>query len=210
MSEDDVIAVLTERMSVPRETIDALRRLAGMIIAENSDQNLIASSTRNSIWDRHILDSAQLLPFAPNEHQSWLDVGTGAGFPGLVLAVMTQSMHILVEPRRRRAEFLQRTAAALGIAARVDVVQQSVERFHGGPIGVITARAVMSLANILTATHHLANRSTIWLLHKGRGAQLEVDAAELMWNAKFEMLPSMTAADASIVRVSEFCGKQIK
>ncbi len=207
MTEDEAIAQLTQRLNVPRETISALRHVADLIMTENRNQNLIASGTEASIWERHILDSAQLLLLVRACDGTWLDVGTGAGFPGLVLAVMTQSEHVFVERRAKRAEFLRAAAATLSISSRVRVVQRSVEQLREVPVEIITARAVMSLNAILEATRHLADRSTTWLLHKGRNARFEVDVAAAVWNADFEMLPSITASDAAIVRVRNFTGR---
>lgn len=201
-----MVEILTSRLDVSREDIDKLRMLVSLVIAANASQNLIAKPTELEIWDRHVLDSAQLLGLAQRDARTWLDVGTGAGFPGLVLAIMTRSDHMLIEPRKRRAEFLMRAAEALCLADRVQVVVSPVERFMHAPFDFITARAVSSLTNILHITQHLANLSTVWLLHKGRSARVEVDAAASAWTANVELLASMTDAQAAIVRVSAFTG----
>lgn len=203
MNEDQVIALMKTRWGVPRETLAKLQRFASLLIQENKRQNLIARSTEDALWDRHILDSAQLLDFADQSGACWLDVGTGAGFPGLVLAILSPTQHILVEPRRRRAAFLSEATVALGLENHVRVVQQDVERMsHPAAINAITARAVSSVGSLINSTRHLADESSIWLLHKGRTAAAEVDAARRVLCAKFEMFPSMTDPDAAIVRIS--------
>lgn len=99
-----------------------------------------------------------------------------------------------------------RAAETLGLSQRVQIVQRTVERVHRDPVDIITARAVASLANILHATRHLACRSTIWLLHKGRTVGDELAVARSSWDAEFEMIASSTDPEASIVRVSTLTG----
>lgn len=173
-----------------------------MLLEENQRQNLVSRSSEAELWDRHILDSAQLLDFDGRSSTCWLDVGTGAGFPGLVLAILSRSEHILVEPRRRRADFLSHVIAAIGLGNRTRVVQRHVERLEYSPINFVTARAVSSVENLVASTRHLADGATIWLLHKGRSAAAEIDAAKRVLWADFEMLPSITDPDAAIVKVS--------
>lgn len=202
MSEDEVIALMMGRWDVSRETVAKLQTFATLLREESQQQNLIARSTQAQLWDRHILDSAQLLDYSSQTSGSWLDVGTGAGFPGLVVAILSRSEHVLVEPRRRRAEFLSHVVATVNIGDRVKVVPKSVERVTRSPAAVITARAVSSIESLIVSTRHLADASTIWLLHKGRNATAEVDPARLVLFANFEMLRSMTDPDAAIVKVS--------
>lgn len=189
-------------MDVSRETLLKLDVFADLVIAECRNQNLIARSTEPLIWKRHILDSAQLLGLARDRERCWLDVGSGAGFPGMVLAILTRSEHVLVEPRRRRADFLAHVAAALGLT-NVRIVRSTVETLTRSPVGTITARAVASIDKLLASTQHLADASTTWLLHKGRTGASEVASVRPIWNARFDLLPSLTDPSASIVRVRE-------
>ena len=101
MTEDEARSWIRARWGVPRETL--LARLVAGILAESSSQNLIAPSTIDAIWSRHVVDSAQLLDFATTHEGGWLDIGSGAGFPGLVIACLRDAPIILCEPRRRRA-----------------------------------------------------------------------------------------------------------
>lgn len=126
----------------------------------------------------------------------------------MVLAILLRSEHLLVEPRRRRAGFLVEAADSLGLSKNVRVSQASVERIARAPVGTITARAVTTIDGLIAATSHLADEATTWLLHKGRNASGEVDRARMTWDARFEMLPSITDPDAAIVRVSDFAGRR--
>src|SRR5215212_4968783 len=138
-----------ERVSgrfVSRETLDRLKAFADRLTAESRRQNLIATSTLNHLWERHILDSAQLARFAPKPGASWADIGSGAGLPGIVIACLVDGPVTLVEPRRLRAEFLSDTIDALGLNASVECVK--AERITG-TFDVITARAVAPLGKLL-------------------------------------------------------------
>ncbi len=187
---------------VPRETLDKLQLFRGLVIEENSAQNLVSASTIPVFWDRHILDSAQIIALAPHGRATWLDVGSGAGLPGVVTALLTDAEHLLIEPRRRRADFLSAAVAALGLTARVTVLQKTVEKVVFKGPAIVTARAFASLIRTLEATSHLGDTGTLRLLHKGRTASIEVAEAKKLWGGRFELIPSTTDQHAAIVRIS--------
>src|SRR5205823_5359670 len=122
---------------VSRETFDRLRMYAQLLKSESRRQNLVSASTLAHLWQRHILDSAQLVRFEPHANASWVDVGSGAGLPGLVVACLIKGPITLVEPRRLRAEFLRNAVAALGLRAAVECAK--IERITG-KFDVITGR----------------------------------------------------------------------
>src|SRR5690606_28455862 len=140
---------------------------------EATAQNLIAPSTVGHIWSRHIVDSAQLALHAPDTGNA-IDIGSGAGLPGLVLAILRSDPIDLVEPRRLRTDFLTRAAEELGLT-NVTVTTGKVERTKGRA-KLITARAVASLDQLFKIAAHRADSSTIWILPKGRSAHSEVEA----------------------------------
>ena len=153
---------------VPRETVEKLERYAALIHEENERQNLVSRSTLEALWDRHIIDSAQLVRFEPKPAASWLDIGSGAGLPGIVIATLVDGPVTLVEPRRLRADFLQRAAAELGLVVAVHL---SKAEAVSGQFDSITARAVASADKLLRLSAHLAHSGTKWILPKGRSAQ---------------------------------------
>jgi 16S rRNA (guanine527-N7)-methyltransferase len=141
--------------------------MVALILEEGERQNLIAPSTIGSIWGRHVVDSLQLVQIAgASEGRTWLDIGTGGGFPGLVVAAVWDGPVILVEPRRRRAEFLEVAAAELGLD-NVTVRQVKIEavrdRAH-----VFSARAVAPVATLVEASRGVAWPGARWLLPRGR------------------------------------------
>jgi 16S rRNA (guanine527-N7)-methyltransferase len=178
--------------------VTRMAQLAELVAKENERQNLIAPSTIATIWARHIVDSAQLIAFTDEGQGDWLDIGTGAGFPGLVVAALTDRPVHLVEPRRRRADFLGAAAAALGIGERVSVWASKVEavKVQGA---VISARAVASLGNLFLSASHCSTSETIWLLPKGKSAREEVASARQTWHGVFHVEQSVTDPDSLIV-----------
>lgn len=190
-------------LDVPRETRLRLEHYVALLLAANRGQNLIGANTIGEVWNRHIVDSAQILNHAPSGARFWLDVGSGAGLPGLVLAILTSADHCLVEPRRLRADFLEQAVQDLGLGSRVTVQRSTVEKAKVAGPDVITARAFRSLTATLAATAHLAGERTTWLLNKGRRAAIEVEEARQDWRGRFELLPSITDPTAAIVRVTD-------
>ena len=148
------------------EKVSAVSEFVRMVTLENAAQNLVAPSTLTSIWSRHVVDSAQLMRFG-QAPKRWLDVGTGGGFPGMILALVGEFSTIMVEPRRRRADFLQRCIQAFGIEANTTVIATKIER-HTSMADIISARAVGSVGNLLQATAHCATPATRWVLPRGR------------------------------------------
>ena len=185
---------------VPRETIAKLEHYVALLRGENERQNLVARSTLEEVWERHIVDSAQLLRFAPRQ-ASWIDIGSGAGLPGIVLAILGVRNIVLIEPRRLRADFLRHCAEDLGLS-NVDVAQVKADRFVG-QADVITARAVATAAELLRTTLHLSHRGTTWVLPKGRSGQMELEEAQHSWQGRFRVEPSITQGDAMIIVASD-------
>jgi 16S rRNA (guanine527-N7)-methyltransferase len=185
------------RDDVSRETADLLLRLKETVIAESQHQNLISAATIPQFDERHIGDSLQLLPHITSG--ILLDIGSGGGFPGLVLACCRSEPIHLVEPRAKRAEFLLRAAAALGIGERVYVHATKVERIELPPVATITARAVASLDSLFGMAEHLTDNSTRWVLPKGRSAASELEEARRTWQGEFRLVPSITDTEAAIV-----------
>ncbi|KQS03203.1 16S rRNA (guanine(527)-N(7))-methyltransferase RsmG [Sphingomonas sp. Leaf357] len=182
----------------------ALRRLvdfAHMVEMESTRQNLVSASTLPMIWSRHILDSAQLVPLAAKAEGPWIDVGTGAGFPGIIAGLLSGLPTVLVEPRRRRVEFLQDAIERLNMAETISVIGSRIETAKL-KAGVISARAVAPVAALLESAVHTARKDTLWLLPKGRSAREEVAQAKLSWHGTFHVEQSITDPTSLIVTAS--------
>ena len=195
--------------SVSRETLLLLERYVAHLRAASLEQNLLASSTLGTMWERHILDSAQLLRFEPQRGASWVDIGSGAGLPGLVIAILSEGPVTLVEPRRLRAAFLRDIVDELGLASRVTVVQERAERV-AGTFDVITARAVAPLSKLLGLALHLAHNGTIWALPKGRSAKSELAEAKRSWQCAVRSEVSCTDPDSTVLVLSGVRARSIR
>ena len=184
------------RASVSRETLERLDQFACLLINETQRQNLIAPNSVAELWTRHILDGAQLLGLGEREG-SWLDIGSGPGLPGLVIAILGGRPMMLNEPRKLRADFLRRAVTQLGLSD-VNIAECKVERL-GGKYDIITARAVARLDKLFGLAWHLAHSETKWVLPKGESAQSELDEARETWQGSFRLVPSRTHPASAIV-----------
>ncbi len=199
MTEDEARSWLTEQFDVSRETWEQLEAFVAFLKQEAAQQNLISAATIDHIWSRHIVDSAQLLLFGPEKKGRWLDLGSGAGFPGLIIAMLSNHKVTLVESRGRRIDYLQRAIALLDLEDRVTLAGMPVERLETAPYSVISARAFAPLPRLLELSQRFSTQKTIWLLPKGRNAVKELHEAHSRWNLDFTVEPSVTDDEAGIL-----------
>lgn len=190
---------------ISRETLDRLMIYAQILGRWQKTINLVAPSTLGEIWHRHLADSAQLWRFRPESAQTWLDIGSGAGFPGLVLAILGAETgathHILVESDTRKAAFLREVARSTGIT--VDILCMRIEnaetRANVKAVDCLTARALAPLPRLLEMAAPYFTSSTLGLFLKGRDAAAEIEQAKHSWRFESELKPSMTDAEARVV-----------
>lgn len=182
--------------------MDRLEKFAALLSEENLRQNLVSAGSLTEIWRRHIADSAQLLSHVPRGTSApWLDLGTGAGFPGLVIAALRSDDEIImVESRPLRAEWLERMRRALDLS-RARVVSARLESLTLDPVSVISARAFAPLDKLLNLSSRFSTSDTLWLLPKGRSADQELQRLA-GWNHMFHVEQSLTDPDAGII-----CGR---
>ncbi|TPG15612.1 16S rRNA (guanine(527)-N(7))-methyltransferase RsmG [Sphingomonas oligophenolica] len=197
MTEDEARAWIVARYGEGRTT--SVARFLAMVAEENQRQNIIAPSTVEQLWARHAVDSAQLIGMGSAEG-CWIDVGTGGGFPGMIVAILRDPPIVLVEPRKRRAAFLALAAGDLGLT---NVAVESVKVEHiDATAAVISARAVASVEKLLQATAHCATPTTRWILPRGRldPAQL-ADLRRQQRGKMFHVEHSLTDPDSTILIV---------
>ncbi|MEM6907626.1 MAG: 16S rRNA (guanine(527)-N(7))-methyltransferase RsmG [Pseudomonadota bacterium] len=183
--------------------MERLERFAGLLLAENQRQNLISKASEAHLWQRHIADSVQLLAHVSRETMAddkiWLDLGTGAGFPGLVIAALHPDMRVvLVEARARRADFLAASAERLGLR-RCEVLADRLERITPFIANVISARAFAPLEKLLRLSAPFSTKSTCYLLPKGRSAAHELEALKPSIRTMFHVKQSLTDRAAGII-----------
>jgi 16S rRNA (guanine527-N7)-methyltransferase len=176
-----------------------LEALAAMLAEENARQNLVSGASLDMVWQRHIADSAQLLMHVPRETSSpWLDLGTGAGFPGLVVAALRpEARVVMVESRPLRAEWLERVRIALQLD-QAEVLSQRLELIESAPYCAISARAFAPLDRLLRLSARFSTAATVWLLPKGRSAQQELHELRA-WQHMFHVEQSLTDSASGII-----------
>lgn len=197
MTEEEARNWIDAHFDVPRETWSQLETYIALLYAGMAEQNLISESTRDQVWARHIVDSAQLLKHAPSSG-SWIDLGSGAGLPGLIIGILSHGSVALVEMRKRRVAFLNDVVAQLGLR-NVTVFGGKTEAFQSDPAAVISARAYAPLDRLLQSAQHLADKNTVWVLPKGRSGQNEVAAIGKQWHGAFHVEQSVTDPDSVII-----------
>lgn len=203
-----------EAFEVSRETVERLELYARLLKQWQKAVNLVAPTTLDHIWHRHFADSAQLLRLAPPDARTWADLGSGAGFPGLVVAIMGAGPRrdckiTLVESDQRKAAFLReaarRTATPVHIlSTRIESreTQQSV-----GCVDVLSARALAPLPRLLALAAPMFGSSTLGLFLKGQDIEGEISAARQAWDFDAELTPSLTAEGAFVARVRRIAAK---
>ncbi|MEO7634048.1 MAG: 16S rRNA (guanine(527)-N(7))-methyltransferase RsmG [Sphingomicrobium sp.] len=195
---------MTSLENVSRETLDRLELFQSLLIEANTKQNLVSTSTIENLWQRHIVDSAQLMALIPRG--SVADIGSGAGLPGIVLACLSAASVCLIEPRKLRADFLRSTIARLDLA-NAGVECASVEHVIG-KFDVITARAVAPLDRLLRMAVHLSHPGTVWVLPKGKKVKSELAEARLSWHCTVREVPSETDPAATILILTQVKAKR--
>ncbi|MBF9198238.1 16S rRNA (guanine(527)-N(7))-methyltransferase RsmG [Microvirga terrestris] len=192
-------------LNVSRETFEKLKLLERELRRWQSIKNLVGPATLDQIWERHIVDSLQLLDLAP-ESKTWLDLGSGAGFPGLVLAIAGAERGLkvhLVESNSRKCAFLRQIARLTGSPATVHEARlETVIPGFVGKADVVSARALAALPQLLEWTEPMLKAGTIGLFPKGRDAEIELTEARKRWTFEAETLPSLTDSDARILRIT--------
>lgn len=197
MTEDEARAWLVAR-NVSRGTFVQIEAFVAFLRAEAARQNLVAASTLGSMWGRHVVDSAQLLDHA-GPWNDWLDLGSGAGFPGLIAALLGSGRVTLIESRAKRIAFLTEAVRVAGVADRVEVIGGRVETAPRRRYDVISARAFAPLPKLLAIAAPFSGKTTRWVLPKGKSAAEELEAARASWQGDFRLVPSVTDSEAAII-----------
>ncbi len=190
--------------NVSRETMDRLQILVDMLVKWNRSAGLVADATLEEVWERHILDSYQLLDHFPFGIRKVVDIGTGGGFPGLVLAIATANRHphakfVLVDSNGRKCEFLREVCRQTGIDA--EIVQSRAEQLAPQKADVMTARALARLDKLLELAQRHTKRNGMCLFLKGKNWSDEITAATSRWKFQFMRQQSRSNEDGQVLLV---------
>lgn len=198
-SEDAARAWIDANFAPTQEQWNRLDRFAALLIAESAQQNLIAASTIPTLWVRHIADSAQLLMLdGAGNDGLWLDLGSGAGLPGLVIAILCERPILLVESRKLRCGFLRDVIGELDLG-NVEVIEARLEHIETRAASTISARAFAPLDKLIDLSARFSTESTCWLLPKGRNAVKELALLPQAWQSLFHVEQSRTDAESQLL-----------
>ncbi|MBU0801015.1 MAG: 16S rRNA (guanine(527)-N(7))-methyltransferase RsmG [Alphaproteobacteria bacterium] len=192
-------------ISFPTDKTGQLEQYHQLLLKWQKTLNLVGPATLDTAWDRHFLDSVQLAPLLPAHAKTLFDLGSGAGFPGMVLAIMRPELGVhLVESDQRKATFLRNVSRETG--CRVTVHDVRIEDMQAQPVpDVVTARALAALDQLLDWCMKWAeaNPELVLILPKGERAEDEIAKAQTYYNFVVDTHASMTAPEARILRVSQ-------
>lgn len=191
---------------VSRETTRRLERYLELLARWNRRINLVAKSGLADAWPRHLADSAQLFCLAPVGARSWVDLGSGGGLPGLVVAVLAaerapQLRVTLIETDRRKAAFLATAAREVDVAVTIE--PRRIESLAPRPYDVVSARALAPLGRLCSLAHRFKGPGTVFLFPKGAGLDSELTVAARHWHIHADRIDSRTHPDAAILRIME-------
>jgi len=197
--------LLFEGLNVSRETLERLEHYQTLLEKWNRSINLVANSTLVDGWTRHFLDSAQLMTGDVLGNR-WTDIGSGAGFPGLVCAILSAEIaperrFSLLESDQRKSEFLRMVSRETSVP--VDVVPLRIEQAPPQNADIISARALAPLSRLLSHVQRHGTKGSVALLLKGRTYQEEIDEALAQWRFRSQVRPSVTNSEAVVLEISE-------
>lgn len=197
MSEFDV-------KDVSRETLQKLEAFAELVRKWNPKINLVSKSSLDDLWDRHILDSVQVFRLA-EERGNWVDIGSGGGFPGIVIAILNQEEQRfrvrLVESDQRKCAFLRTAIRELGLTATVD--NERIESAQNLEADILSARALSDLSQLLIYAEMHLKPSGVAIFPKGQNWQQEVEEAQHLWSYQFEAIESKTNSVAAVLMIKD-------
>lgn len=193
--------------NVSRETYDKLKLCQQALCEWQNKFNLVSKNSLEDAWNRHFLDSAQLFPLLPPSAKNLVDLGSGAGFPGMVLAIMAAEKTpylklTLVESITKKTLYLNHLKQICG-CNNVEIINDRIEKLSGKSFDVVTARAVTALTDLLAYACPLLKKDGVCIFPKGRSFEEEIKQAEKKWNFEYQTVPSTTGEDGVILIVKK-------
>lgn len=195
-----VLSEIQKFIELSPAQIEALEKFVELLLQENDRYNLIGKSTIDDVWNRHILDSAQIMRFISNNNLKIADFGCGAGFPGIVISILGMKEVHLIEKSFRKCEFLRK--AKLISSNRVFIHQAKLEELPSRPFDVITSRALASLDKLLAYSKKFLQNDGYTLFLKGKNLDQELELAKKQFQFSYELFPSLTSQESRIIKIS--------
>ncbi|MDB2414423.1 16S rRNA (guanine(527)-N(7))-methyltransferase RsmG [Rickettsiales bacterium] len=197
--------ILPEHYNVSRETSEKLNQYCQELLKWNKRINLISPSTENNIWERHILDSARLVTLIPDNTKLIVDLGSGAGLPGAIIAILTNIKTTLIESDQRKCAFLQHIAAT--ISPNIKVINDRIENIKDLRPDIITARALAPLPKLIDLAKPLFHPGCKCLFLKGENITKEIKSASASWDLTYEIIKDKNNDVGDILSISKIVGK---
>ncbi len=192
---------IKEFCQINQAAINNIEDFVILLLKENHNFNFIGKSTISDIWDRHILDSAQILQYIDDKNVKIADLGTGAGFPGVVISILGAREVHLIEKSVRKCEFLRK--AKMLSPNRLYVHQARIEEIEEQKFDVLTSRALASLEKLLDYNLKFVKNDGYGLFLKGKNLNEEIEVAKKIFDFKYELFPSLTSDESAIIKVWE-------
>ena len=199
MTEFQTASEVGERLDVSRETLERLKRYVELLLKWQRAINLIGPNTAQNIWCRHILDSGQLMAHLPTTSGPVVDIGSGAGLPGMVLAIMGVPDVHLIDSDSRKCAFLHEASRVTGTA--VQIHNSRVETVEIAPAAIVTARAVAPLKRLIELTQSVSKQNTVFFFFKGKDVKNELTEIKKNWNMSLDVIPSYSSTEGVILRM---------
>ena len=198
---------------VSRETIDRLKSYEASLYEWQKKFNLVSNASLANAWERHFCDSAQLFQYLPKKTETLYDLGSGAGFPGLVLAAIAKEKTpylkvTLIESIKKKTLYLKNAAVIMGL--EVNVINDRAENVPAKPVDVITSRAMCALKELLTYAKRFSGPKTLCIFPKGRRYKEELNEAAKLWNFDVEIKPNILDGDGVILLIRNIKDKRSK
>ncbi len=199
-----LIHQLQETISLSPEQIHKIEQWVDMLLLWQKKVNLIAPSTVNDIWLRHVMDSLQLVKYLPQDIMGeYMDLGSGAGFPGLAVSLFWQGKTHLVDADQKKSIFLKEIVRSWGESKRINIHNKRIEQLQKNhQYQLVTARALAPLCELLSMIEPLADDQTMLLLPKGQSWKDEIHRAQKIWSFTWSYYPSITDKNAAILQIT--------
>ena len=201
MSKADVVS----QFNLNKKQVEKVDFYLSSIIKYNKHTNLVGKSTIENIWDRHVLDCLQLSKYITNKNLKILDLGTGAGLPGVLLSIAGYQRILMVDSVKKKTDFVKKIIKELSLTAKIQ--NKRIEKLPNSQHDIIVSRALAPLLKLLTYARMYSNKNTTSFFLKGRNVISEIDIAGKIYFFEFEKIKSMSSDDGCILKINNIRNK---
>jgi 16S rRNA (guanine527-N7)-methyltransferase len=201
LSKSDIVSEFV----LNKTQVDKIDYYLSSIIEHNKHTNLVGKSTIENIWDRHVLDCLQLTKYIINKKLKILDLGTGAGLPGVLFSIVGFQKVLMVDSVKKKTDFVRKIIKELSLTAKIQ--NKRIEKPPTSQHNIIVSRALAPLVKLLTYARMYSNKNTTSLFLKGRNANSEIDIASKVYFFEFEKIKSLSSDDGCVLKINNIRNK---